>query len=139
MYLRLVPIAAGLFAAICTMPLLANDNLAGEYLGTVQKVEGSYRAEPGAPCRFRIEKSEKYGGSLSFAINDEPPMLFETRNVAVAEAEDSTEIKLSTANTGERLKLKTRKDGSPVFVLMMRVSSKQHTKDLLTCEGLQRK
>ncbi len=134
-----ITIAASLFAALFAMPAGAFETFVGEYQGSVQKVEGKYRGEPGAPCRVMIEKSDMYGGSLRFSINDEQPMLFEIRNIADAEAENSTEIKVATPNTGERLKLKTRPDGTPVYLLIMKNSAKNHTMDAISCSGLIRK
>lgn len=139
MKMRALRFAAGVLAACCAMPVLANDNLIGEYTGTLQKAEGKYRGVPGAPCRVRIEASERYGGSLSFTIDEESPMFFETRGIAAAEAENSSEIKIHTPNTGERIKLKARQDGTPVYILLMKVSSKTHTTDVISCEGLRRK
>jgi hypothetical protein len=117
----------------------AYESLIGEFTGNLQKVEGTYRGTPGTPCLVKIAQSDMFGGSLSFAINDEPPMLYEIRNIAAAQAGGASEIMLSTPNTGERLKLKTRPDGAPVYILLKRVSSKKHTTDTLACEALTRK
>jgi hypothetical protein len=133
------PLAVSLLALSLALPAHALESFIGEYTGTLQKAEGKYRGEPGTPCRVRIKKSDMYGGSLAFSINDEPAMLFEVRNIAAAEAENSAEIMVLTPNTGERIKLKARPDGTPVYLLLIKTSTKSHTTDVIACEALKRK
>jgi hypothetical protein len=75
---------------------LAVEGLIGEYSGKLGAVEG-YSGNAGDPCTVLVEKSDMYGGSLTFEIRNVEKLLVQTGGVEKELQSKSNNIKISTS------------------------------------------
>lgn len=137
--------ALALFSVVvsCSSAALAYESLLGEYEGKFKGVEG-YSKPEGDACTVKIGKSDRYGGSVNFAISGVDEILFEARKVTEALGAGGSEIRLNTPGgsgmDNEIVLMKLRGDGSLKFLKLTRKrQTAQHTAKSVACGDLTKK
>jgi hypothetical protein len=118
---------------------LAYQDLVGEYRGHVKQVDG-YGARAGDPCVAKIAKSDLYGGSLSFSLNNADTIVFEMPKVSAAMKTGKNKIQLKSkphkGQDAELVYMVLRKNGSLLLLRLSRVNPQSQTKKFIACGEL---
>lgn len=125
-----------------TFQVFAFESLIGEYTGRFSSVSG-YSGNTGDPCVVTVTKSDMYGGSLVFEIQDVEKLLMAGREVRKALERKTDTVKLVTpggqAKPVEIVLLKLGADRSMQSLMLKVVWGKLHQGKSVTCGDLSKK